>query len=184
MAKFCSNCGFRMEDDDKVCGNCGKPVAVVGGAPKTVIPQSGKKFSVPKIDLKDPKVKQALDAMPETLESLSALKDTLEKNSDLMNLLHSLASENVLAALQAFSSSADAQTLMTDLAENADALLPDLQKYIAFGKEYGLFTDAAEGMDVSLLFVYMTPSLHPAPENTTEPVTENVPWYKKILGRS
>ena len=135
-------------------------------------------------DLKDPKVKQALDTMPETLESLSALKDTLEKNSDLMNLLHSLASENVLAALQTFSSSADAQTLMTDLAENADALLPDLQRYIAFGKEYGLFTDAAEGMDVSLLFVYMTPSLHPAPENTTEPVTENVPWYKKILGRS
>ena len=60
MAKFCSNCGFRMEDDDKVCGNCGTPVAVVGGTPKTVIPQSGKKFSVPKIDLKDPKVKKII----------------------------------------------------------------------------------------------------------------------------
>lgn len=134
-------------------------------------------------DLKDPKVKEALDAMPETLETLSSLKETLDQNAELMNLLNSLASENVLSALQAFSDSADAQTLMTDLAENADALLPDLQKYVAFGKEYGLFTDAADGMDVSLVFIYMTPSLHPAPAPAAEPVTEHVPWYKKIFSK-
>ena len=132
-------------------------------------------------DLQNPEVKAALDAMPETLETLSSLKQTLEENADLMNLLNSLASDNVLSALQAFSDSADAQTLVMDLAENADALLPDLQKYIAFGKEYGLFTDAADGMDVSLLFIYMTPSLHPAPAPAAEPVTEAPPWYKRIF---
>lgn len=134
-------------------------------------------------DLKDPKVKEALDAMPETLETLSALKQELEQNADLWNLLNSLTNENVLSALQAFSDSADAQTMMTELAQNADALLPDLQKYVAFGKEYGLYTDAADGMDISLVFIYMTPSLHPAPEQTTVPATEAPPWYKKIFSR-
>lgn len=132
-------------------------------------------------DLKDPKVKQALDAMPETLETLGKLKKTLEENSNLMNLLSSIASENILSALRSFSDSADAQTLMMDLAENADNLLPDLQKYIAFGKQYGLFTDAADGMELSLLFIYMTPSLHPAPVHTTEQTTEETPWYKKLF---
>ena len=132
-------------------------------------------------DLKDPKVKAALDAMPETLKALSALKDALDNNSEVLNLLNGLASENVLSALQAFSDSADAQTLMLDLAENADALLPDLQKYVAFGKEYGLFTDAADGMDLSLVFIYMTPSLHHAPVQTTENTTEPLPWYKQIF---
>lgn len=132
-------------------------------------------------DLDDPKVKKALDDMPETLQTLSSLKETLDKNSELMNLLNGMASENVLSALQAFSDSADAQTLLMDLAENADALLPDLQKYVAFGKAYGLFTDAADGMDLSLLFIYMTPSLHPAPVPAAEPVTEAPPWYKKIF---
>ena len=132
-------------------------------------------------DLQDPEVKAALEAMPETLETLSALRQTLEENEDLLKLLNSLASENVLSALQAFSDSADAQTLMTDLAENADALLPDLQKYVAFGKEYGLFTDAADGMETSLVFIYMTPSLRPAAEKTTEPATQAQPWYKKLF---
>ena len=134
-------------------------------------------------DLQDPEVKQALDAMPQTLETLSKLKQTLEQNDELLDLLHSLSSDNVLSALQAFSDSADAQTLMKDLAENADALLPDLQKYVAFGKEYGLFTDAAEGMDLSLVFIYMTPSLHPAPAPAAEPATEKVPWYKKLFSK-
>lgn len=25
MAKFCGNCGFKLEDNDRVCGNCGTP---------------------------------------------------------------------------------------------------------------------------------------------------------------
>ena len=123
------------------------------------------------------------EQVDQTLETLSKLKQTLEQNDELLDLLHSLSSENVLSALHAFSDSADAQTLMKDLAENADALLPDLQKYVAFGKEYGLFTDAAEGMDLSLVFIYMTPSLHPAPAPAAEPATEKVPWYKKLFSK-
>lgn len=26
MAKFCGNCGAQLDDDDKVCGQCGTPV--------------------------------------------------------------------------------------------------------------------------------------------------------------
>ena len=134
-------------------------------------------------DLEDPKVKAALDSMPETLETLQELKTTLDKNSDLVKLLGNLASDNVTKALQSFSQSKDAQTLLTHLTENSDVLLADLQRYIAFGKSYGLFTDAPDGANVSLLFIYMTPSLRAAAEKTAEPVTQPLPWYKKIFSK-
>ena len=134
-------------------------------------------------DLEKPEVKAALDSMPETLETLQALKTTLDKNSDLVNLLGSLAGDNVTKALQSLSQSKDAKTLLTHLTENPDALLADLQNYIEFGKSYGLFTDAPDGAEKSLLFIYMTPSLRAAAERAPEPVTQSLPWYKKIFSK-
>lgn len=31
MARFCSNCGAQLEDEDKVCGNCGQACSKIGG---------------------------------------------------------------------------------------------------------------------------------------------------------
>ncbi|MCD7804367.1 MAG: zinc ribbon domain-containing protein [Oscillospiraceae bacterium] len=40
MAKFCGNCGFRLEDNDRVCGNCGTPC---GDLPKSQAANKPKK---------------------------------------------------------------------------------------------------------------------------------------------
>lgn len=46
MAKFCANCGAKMEDTDRVCGQCGTPVA----APEVTeeVKQEASKLSLPK----------------------------------------------------------------------------------------------------------------------------------------
>ena len=46
MAKFCGNCGAQLEDDDKVCGQCGTPVnGNAGSVPglKVINPEKKKK---------------------------------------------------------------------------------------------------------------------------------------------
>ena len=87
----------------------------------------------------------------------------------------------MFSTLSAAASENDVQTVLGDLTANADTLVPKLQKYLTFGKSYGLFTDAAQGMQTSLLFIYMTPSLHGAQE-AAEPVTEPPkPWYRKLF---
>lgn len=48
MAKFCGNCGAQLDDDDKVCGQCGTPVnGNAGTVPglKVVDPEKKKKMA-------------------------------------------------------------------------------------------------------------------------------------------
>ena len=53
MSKFCANCGFQMEDSDKVCGNCGTPVAAISSAPRVATSPIDKKISASKFDFKE-----------------------------------------------------------------------------------------------------------------------------------
>lgn len=132
-------------------------------------------------DLQDPQVQAALNDLPQTLETLSKLQNVLEENSALLESVGQLANDGLLEAVQALTESANAETLVKDLTTRAEELLPRLKKYIAFGKEYGVFTASAADAQTSLLFVYMTPSLHEQPVETGEPETEPEPWYKKIF---
>lgn len=132
-------------------------------------------------DLQDPQVRAALDDLPQTLETLSKLQNVLEKNSALLETVGELANDDLIGAVETLAQTTDAQTVVTDITARAGELLPQLKAYIAYGKEYGVFTKAAEGTDVSLLFIYMTPSLHEHPIEATEPATAPEPWYKKIF---
>ncbi len=57
MAKFCGNCGAQLDDDDKVCGQCGTPV-------------NGNASSVPGLKIVDPKKKRK---MAKTIKGILAL---------------------------------------------------------------------------------------------------------------
>lgn len=52
MASFCRNCGAPIEDDARVCGQCGVPVTPGGGAPKLNIPKVGNMDSQSKEKIK------------------------------------------------------------------------------------------------------------------------------------
>lgn len=41
MAKFCGNCGSKMDDDAKICGMCGTPFPVQDAAPRENVNLSG-----------------------------------------------------------------------------------------------------------------------------------------------
>ncbi|MGN0635864.1 MAG: hypothetical protein ACI4I5_06545 [Acutalibacteraceae bacterium] len=132
-------------------------------------------------DLQDPDIQQSLKDLPQTMQTLSKLQKAMDDNSELLDALGDIADSDLLGTLSDRSDAENAQTLLGDLTENADTLLPKLKAYIAFGEEYGLFTDAAEGTQISLMFIYMTPSLHPETQ-TAETTTEvQEPWYKKIF---
>lgn len=132
-------------------------------------------------DLQSPDVQEALNEIPQTMQTLKKMQKALEDNKELLDAFAEIADSDLFLALSAAASENDVQTVLGDLTENADALLPKLQKYITFGKSYGLFTDAAEGTQTSLLFIYMTPSLH-SEVKAVEPVTEPPkPWYRKLF---
>lgn len=52
------------------------------------------------------------------------------------------------------------------LTENAGDIAVRIEKWIAFGKSYRIFTDAPENMQTSVFFIYMTPSIEKKAEKT------------------
>ena len=133
-------------------------------------------------DLADPQVKAAIDDLPKTLETLSKLKTTLDDNREILSLVGELAESDALPAVTSLLQSGDTKTMLSDLTQNADEMLPYLQKYVAFGKSYRVYTDAADDAQTSLLFIYMTPSLRAAARtDDTATTTQPQPWYKKIF---
>ena len=133
-------------------------------------------------DMEDPKVKAAVDALPQTLETLSEMKTLLDENSALLKMVADLADSDALTAVMPLVQSNDSKTVLSDLTENADELLPYLQSYIDLGKSYTMYSDAADDAETSLLFIYMTPSLRAAPKaDDSVTTTAAQPWYKKLF---
>ena len=133
-------------------------------------------------DMEDPRVKAAVDSLPQTLETLSELKTALDENRAMLDLVGELANSEALGAITSLLQSGETKTVLSDVTQNADEMLPYLQDYIALGQSYGLFTDAADDAETSLLFIYMTPSLRPASKGgDTLTTTQPQPWYKKIF---
>ena len=68
------------------------------------------------------------------------------------------------------------------MVDNGDLLVELAEKWLSFGREYGLFTESTENMNTSLMFVYNTPAVEKAVSTPVETaVSDYVPWYKKIF---
>ena len=143
-------------------------------------------------DMKDPEVKKAFDNLPETLEQLTKLKKQLEDNQELIDALGVLVSSENLDTLTKLASELgdfDLDSIasqFTSLLGNSDSVLDRAKEWLAFGMDYKVYSDAAEGMETSLLFVYRTGSISKAAaasaaETTAQPA-EDKPWYKKLFG--
>jgi hypothetical protein len=128
-------------------------------------------------DLQDPEVAKAIENLPSTLEKLENIRASLEKNSDSIDYLISLLSEDNIKSLSGVLSMLgdinfeDLEKKYSSLVENGDITVERFQEWIQFGKDYKIFTDAADNMTTSVLFVYMTPPLEKE-EKTTGAETE------------
>ena len=135
-------------------------------------------------DMEDPRVKAAVDSLPETLETLSKLKSTLDENRAMLDLVGELADSDALPAITKLLQSDETKTVLSDITQNADDMLPHLQDYIELGKAYGLFTDGPDGAETTLLFIYMTPSLRQVSKDSDAlTTTDSQPWYKKLFSK-
>ncbi len=69
------------------------------------------------------------------------------------------------------------------LAEDADDLIARLQSMINYASEYDIYTEKVEGMESSVMFVYLTAPMAVKSEKSTyaTETTEALPWYKKIF---
>lgn len=116
-------------------------------------------------DLSSPEVQLAIKNLPGTLAKIAELQETLNKNSDVIDAFMELLSDDSMETLQGILSlngntdfSFFAEKL-TSLALNSGEITEKIQQWITFGKNYKLFTKAADNMQTSVMFIYMTPEI-------------------------
>lgn len=140
-------------------------------------------------DLQAPEVQKAIENLPETLEKISEIQKTISNNSEAIDAVVSLLSDDSMDTIQNVMSligSADFASLAekySTLATNADDIVARAEKWIAYGRDYGVFTNAAENMDTSLMFIYMTPEINnvktASDTQTTETATSFIDSFIK-----
>lgn len=139
-------------------------------------------------DMERPEIQAEIAKLPETIEALSEISKVISDNSDELNALTSIMNEDGTKVLESLLESIDADDLKKlenkygGLVDNGDILVELAEKWLSFGREYGLFTESTENMNTSLMFVYNTPAVEKAVSTPVETaVSDYVPWYKKIF---
>ena len=139
-------------------------------------------------DMERPEIQAEIAKLPETIEALSEISKVISDNSDELNALNSIMNEDGTKVLESLLESIDADDLKRfedkygGLVDNGDILVELAEKWLSFGREYGLFTESTENMNTSLMFVYNTPAVEKAVSTPVETaVSDYVPWYKKIF---
>lgn len=123
-------------------------------------------------DLQDPEVRKALDNLPDTMEKLGKIQKVLSENQSTVDYLMSLLNDDTAQAVNKIFAMLDETDLKKldekygALTENAGDIAARIEKWIAFGKSYRIFTDAPENMQTSVFFIYMTPSIEKKAEKT------------------
>ena len=141
-------------------------------------------------DLEDPVVAKEVENLPETLTALKEITKVLNENSDSLDVIAGILDEDGTQVLESLIKSLDLSSLSVlgakygDLAANGDLLISLAEQWLEFGKSYGLYTKCTDEMNTSLAFVFNTPSIKDkSGDDSPEPVTEALPWYKKLFDR-
>lgn len=116
-------------------------------------------------DMENPALKQAMDALPETLVALGELQASLNENKELIDELTSLLSEENIGKINKLLDTADTRKtseLLSDygeLAENTKGLMGRAAAMLDKKSSYDIFSDAAEGTKTGVTFIYQTPAI-------------------------
>ncbi|MGN0542402.1 MAG: hypothetical protein ACI4JG_03010 [Acutalibacteraceae bacterium] len=139
-------------------------------------------------DMERPEIQAEIAKLPETIEALSEISKVISDNADELNALTSIMNEDGTKVLESLLESIDADDLKKfedkygGLVDNGDLLVELAEKWLSFGREYGLFTESTENMSTSLMFIYNTPGIEKVVSTPAETaVSDSVPWYKKIF---
>ncbi len=108
---------------------------------------------------------KAVEQLPQTLETLTALFNTIQQNSEVINTLSSVFSEeNVRRLTEALKNTDDVG--LNTLLESVSGLTSDpaataarLRAVAEAAKTRQIFSDAPEGMETSVIYIYQTPGV-------------------------
>ena len=107
-----------------------------------------------------------------SITALATLADA-EKMQKLTDILHA-------------SNGADFTAKLTEygvLAEDADGLLTRMAETLSFGNRFTIYSDAAEGAQTSVMFVYKTPPIRKTAEVAEQPAEVQESWFRRVFGK-
>lgn len=144
-------------------------------------------------DLNDPAVRASLDNMPETIAALMRIQADLSSGSEIMKALQNAAQPETLSTASGIVKTLDQieqQGLLskyTDAADAAASLLGRVQAWLNLSKEYGLYTQAADGMDTDVKFILKTDSIKAEPQQPAQAQPQEeagvAAWFKGLFDR-
>lgn len=139
-------------------------------------------------DLKDPEVQKELENLPQTVDQLSELESGLAENQELINALTTLMDADKMQQLTDVLNSTDTSEFAAKLeqygvlTDNADGLLSRTSETLSYGNSFKIFSDAAEGTETSVMFVYKTASIQKAVTVEEETTMAEESWFKRVFG--
>lgn len=139
-------------------------------------------------DLRDPEIQKELENLPQTVEQINGLQNGLEENRALINALATLADADKMQKLTSIlnaSDGADFAAKLTEygvLAEDADGLLTRMAETLSFGNQFKIYSDAADGTQTSVMFVYKTSPIRKSVEASEQPTEVQESWFKRVFG--
>ena len=144
-------------------------------------------------DLNDPAVRASLENMPKTVAALMRIQADLSSGSEIMKALQNAAQPETLSTASGIVKTLDQieqQGLLskyTDAADAASSLLGRVQAWLNLSKEYGLYTQAADGMDTDVKFILKTDGIKAESQQPAQaPAQEEsgvVAWFKGLFDR-
>lgn len=140
-------------------------------------------------DLRDPEIQKELENLPKTAEQIADLQNGLEENRALITALATFADAEKMQKLTDIlraSNGADFTAKLTEygvLAEDADGLLTRMAETLSFGNQFTIYSDAAEGAQTSVMFVYKTLPIRKTAEVTEQPAEVQESWFRRVFGK-
>lgn len=144
-------------------------------------------------DLNDPKVRASLNNMPQTLAALMRIQTDLASNSKIIQALQNAMQPDTLNTVSGIVKTLDqfeqqgVLSKYTDTADAAASLLGRMQAWLNLSKEYGLYTQAADGMDTDVKFILKTDSIKAESQQPAQAQAQEesgvVAWFKGLFDR-
>lgn len=140
-------------------------------------------------DMEDPAVQAALENLPETTQKLNEIQQQLNNNQDLLNNLSTLLNQDNINKLSDLMNSVSAADFSSKLekygfiTENSDALLSKISAMLEYGKTYKIYSQVADGVESSVMFVMKTPSIKKAEVVETKTDTQEKNWFQKLFSK-
>lgn len=144
-------------------------------------------------DLNDPKVRASLNNMPQTLAALMRIQTDLASNSKIIQALQNAMQPETLNTASGIVKTLDqfeqqgVLSKYTDTADAAASLLGRVRAWLSLSEEYGLYTQAADGMETDVKFILKTDGIQAEKPQQTQTSSQEetgfIAWLKGLFGK-